>query len=113
MLACRSRRRQETPWRQKVRCRVLLSEAAAWHSAAVALWRLRPIRSSQCRAMLLHLALSTALCCASCLPTAAGSISSNFEAQHDYRGRPRSVTSDGGVVAADHGRCSDIGRWAG
>lgn len=38
-----------------------------------------------------------------------GSISSDFGAQHDYRGRPRSVSSQHGVVAADHGRCSDIG----
>ncbi|EFN58127.1 hypothetical protein CHLNCDRAFT_141866 [Chlorella variabilis] len=38
-----------------------------------------------------------------------GSISSSFEAQHDFRGRPRSVAARGGVVAADHGRCSDIG----
>lgn len=40
----------------------------------------------------------------------AGSISSDFNALHDYRGRPRSVSSQRGVVAADHGRCSDIGK---
>ncbi|KAL4420110.1 hypothetical protein ABPG77_000591 [Micractinium sp. CCAP 211/92] len=39
-----------------------------------------------------------------------GSISSDFNALHDYRGRPRSVSSQRGVVAADHGRCSDIGK---
>ena len=38
-----------------------------------------------------------------------GPVSSSFEATHDYRGRPRTVTSADGVVAADHGRCSDIG----
>ncbi len=38
-----------------------------------------------------------------------GSIEGSFEALHDYRGRPRSVTAAGGLVAADHGRCSDIG----
>ncbi|KAL4444378.1 hypothetical protein ABPG75_012115 [Micractinium tetrahymenae] len=38
-----------------------------------------------------------------------GSITADFGALHDYRGRPRSVTSQKGVVAADHGRCSDIG----
>jgi gamma-glutamyltranspeptidase len=38
-----------------------------------------------------------------------GPVSSNFEARHDYRGRPRALTAANGVVAADHGRCSDVG----
>ena len=38
-----------------------------------------------------------------------GSITGDFQADFDYRGRPRAVSSAGGVVAADHGRCSDIG----
>ncbi|PRW56746.1 gamma-glutamyltranspeptidase 1-like [Chlorella sorokiniana] len=38
-----------------------------------------------------------------------GSIEGSFEALHDYRGRPRSVTAAGGLVAADNGRCSEIG----
>ena len=38
-----------------------------------------------------------------------GPVSSNFEALHDYRGRPRSLSVRGGVVAADHGRCSEVG----
>lgn len=42
-------------------------------------------------------------------PHAAGSIEGSFEALHDYRGRNRSITAAGGLVAADHGRCSDIG----
>lgn len=41
-----------------------------------------------------------------------GSISSDFAASHDYRGRPRSVRSAVGMVAADHGRCSEIGAAA-
>ena len=54
--------------------------------------------------------------CAGLAPPAAGdtvapegSISADFAASHDYAGRPRSVRSAGGVVAADHGRCSEIG----
>ena len=44
----------------------------------------------------------------------AGSISSDFGATHDWRGQPRVVSSQQGVVAADHGRCSDAGEaWAG
>lgn len=42
-----------------------------------------------------------------------GSISASFAYTHDYAGRPRSVRSAGGVVAADHGRCSEIGEGAG
>lgn len=42
----------------------------------------------------------------------AGAISSDFAEAHDYRGRPRSVRAAGGVVAADHGRCSEIGAAA-
>ncbi|PSC67120.1 gamma-glutamyltranspeptidase 1-like [Micractinium conductrix] len=38
-----------------------------------------------------------------------GSISSDFGATHDWRGQPRVVSSQQGVVAADHGRCSDAG----
>ncbi len=36
-------------------------------------------------------------------------MSSNFEAKFDYRGKPREVDSQNGIVSADHGRCSDIG----
>lgn len=37
-------------------------------------------------------------------------MSGNFDALYDYRGHPRLVkTTNGGMVAADHGRCSDIG----
>ncbi len=38
-----------------------------------------------------------------------GAVSSSFEARHDYRGRPRAVDAARGAVAADHGRCSDLG----
>jgi gamma-glutamyltranspeptidase / glutathione hydrolase / leukotriene-C4 hydrolase len=38
-----------------------------------------------------------------------GPVSSNFEAKFDYRGRPRELAAQEGIVAADHGRCSDIG----
>lgn len=38
-----------------------------------------------------------------------GPVSSAFEAKYDYRGRPRSLYAETGVVAADHGRCSDVG----
>ena len=38
-----------------------------------------------------------------------GPVSSNFAARHDYRGRPRALVAQRGVVSADHGRCSDIG----
>lgn len=41
-----------------------------------------------------------------------GSITASFAYSHDYAGRPRSVRSAGGVVAADHGRCSEIGEGA-
>lgn len=51
---------------------------------------------------------------AACLPaedTTApeGVIRGNFAEQHDFRGRPRMVAARQGIVAADHGRCSDIG----
>ncbi|KAL4550318.1 hypothetical protein Ndes2526B_g08473 [Nannochloris sp. 'desiccata'] len=38
-----------------------------------------------------------------------GPVSSTFEAKYDYRGRPRQVAAQDGIVSADHGRCSDIG----
>lgn len=38
-----------------------------------------------------------------------GPVSSNFEAKFDYRGKPRELAAQDGIVAADHGRCSDIG----
>ena len=38
-----------------------------------------------------------------------GPVSSNFEAKFDYRGKPREIAAKDGIVAADHGRCSDIG----
>ncbi|KAL6776630.1 GGT1 [Auxenochlorella protothecoides x Auxenochlorella symbiontica] len=38
-----------------------------------------------------------------------GSITGDFSARHDYRGHPRAVSARRGVVAADHGRCSDMG----
>lgn len=30
----------------------------------------------------------------------------------DYRGAPRSISTRGGAVAADHGRCADVGAAA-
>ncbi|KAK9819607.1 hypothetical protein WJX72_000222 [[Myrmecia] bisecta] len=38
-----------------------------------------------------------------------GSIQADFALHNDYRGRPRQVTAKQGLVAADHGRCSDTG----
>lgn len=55
------------------------------------------------QALSLRVCIATSACC-------AGSISSSFEARHDWQGRPRSIeVQGGGVVSADHGRCSDIG----
>lgn len=52
-----------------------------------------------------------------CLPKISGSgvllggvASTDFALTHDYRGKPRRVEANQGVVAADHGRCSDIGK---
>ena len=38
-----------------------------------------------------------------------GPVSSSFESKYDYRGVSRSLFAETGVVAADHGRCSDTG----
>ena len=38
-----------------------------------------------------------------------GALRSNIGINRDYRGRPREVLSEHGMVAADHGRCSEIG----
>lgn len=38
-----------------------------------------------------------------------GRIKASFAALHDYRGHSRRISASVGVVAADHGRCSDIG----
>ena len=38
-----------------------------------------------------------------------GALRSNIGINTDYRGRPREVLSEHGMVAADHGRCSEIG----
>lgn len=42
----------------------------------------------------------------------AGALRSDIGIQQDYRGQPREVFAQHGVVAADHGRCSDIGAHA-
>jgi hypothetical protein len=39
----------------------------------------------------------------------AGALHFNISRSFDYRGRPRQVFVKQGVVAADHGRCSEIG----
>lgn len=39
----------------------------------------------------------------------AGKVFMDFGMTHDYRGRPRSIEVEQGAIAADHGRCSDIG----
>ena len=36
-------------------------------------------------------------------------MSASFSARYDYRGRGRVATGARGMVAADHGRCSDAG----
>lgn len=38
-----------------------------------------------------------------------GPVSMDADALYDYRGRPRAISSSKGVVAADHGRCSELG----
>ena len=38
-----------------------------------------------------------------------GGLSGSYAVERDYRGAPRQVTTAGGVVVADHGRCSDVG----
>ena len=43
------------------------------------------------------------------LHVAAGSLNFNISKGFDYRGQPRQVFVKQGVVAADHGRCSDTG----
>jgi gamma-glutamyltranspeptidase len=47
--------------------------------------------------------------CAATLFTPAGEVQAAYEAHYDYRGRPRRITVQRGIVVADHGRCSDIG----
>ena len=42
-------------------------------------------------------------------PYRAGSINATFGVTHDWRGRARAVRAAGGMVAADHGRCSEEG----
>ena len=44
------------------------------------------------------------------LPLAhAGALRNNIGINRDYMGRPREVLSEHGMVAADQGRCSEIG----
>ena len=41
-----------------------------------------------------------------------GPVSGSFDERYDFRGRPREVVSATGTVAADHGRCSEMGLGA-
>lgn len=41
-----------------------------------------------------------------------GPVSGSFDERYDFRGRPREVISATGTVAADHGRCSEMGLGA-
>ena len=43
--------------------------------------------------------------------TTAGSLSINIAQSYDYRGRPRRLACNEHTVAADHGRCSDLGTY--
>ena len=47
------------------------------------------------------------------LQHSTGRIYGDIGLTRDYRGRPRMMETEHGMVAADHGRCSDLGKITG